>query len=428
MDTMNSFPSTSLLRRTILLASATALLLGTAGSYAPSASATPLPIWDTTPTPAFYHTTQAQQGMKHGTHIRSQRVYGNPVLGSHRAYRTVFASRNTFNRPITGSAAVVLPQQVKAGTPIVVINDMINSLGRSCQPSFALDAKRGSVYIQQNKRAYKEALGYLKRGWAVILPDFLGMNSEYGANIMSGRVILDAVEAATNSTIFGLHTSKAVLTGYSGGGMATMYAAAQQPFYSPRSHIIAAAAGGAPVDLPWMVGLFQKLGNIPNPAFGYATGVLIGMEREYGSHRMNVYGHMTPLGKNIVRKSRSLCHDQMLKLSENQTPKTMFGMTDLLSMKDMVAVGRENSLTYYKPIPTMPLFIYGAYTDIGVPLSLMQRVVIRYKKERPQLPIVFAPQIGPNHMDAFRQAQPLVRQWTADRFAGKPAPNTAIAF
>ena len=97
-------------------------------------------------------------------------------------------------------------------------------------------------------------------------------------------------------------------------------------------------------------------------------------------------------------------------------------------MQDLVKVGRENSLTYYRPIPTMPLFIYGAYTDIGVPLSLMQRVVIRYKKARPQLPIVFAPQIGPNHMDAFRQAQPLVQRWMADRFAGKPAPNTAIAF
>lgn len=416
------------LRRTGVLIAATALLASTTTALTPTASAAPQPIWDDSPTPAFYQTTQAQRGMKHGTLIRSQRVYGNPVLGSHRAYRTVFASRNTFNKPITGSAAVVLPTKVKAGTPIVVINDMINSLGRSCQPSFALDAKRGNVYTKQNERAYKEALGYLKRGWAVILPDFLGMNGEYGANIMSGRVILDAVDAATNSNIFGLRTSKAVLTGYSGGGMATMYAAAQQPFYSPRSHIIAAAAGGTPVDLPWMVGLFQKLGNIPNPAFGYATGVLIGMEREYGSHRMNVYGRMTPLGKSIVRKSRTLCHDEMLKLSENQTPKTMFGVTDLLSMQDLVKVGRENSLTYYRPIPTMPLFIYGAYTDIGVPLSLMQRVVIRYKKARPQLPIVFAPQIGPNHMDAFHQAQPLVQRWMADRFAGKPAPNTAIAF
>lgn len=415
------------LRRAGTLMVAAALLAGTTTALAPAASAAPQPIWDNSPTPAFYQTTQSQRSMKHGTLIRSQRVYGNPVLGSHRAYRTVFASRNTFNKPITGSAAVVLPPKVKPGTPIVVINDMINSLGRSCQPSFALGAKRGNVYAKQNQRAYKEALGYLNRGWAVILPDFLGLNGEYGANIMSGRIILDAVEAATTTNIFGLRTSKAVLTGYSGGGMTTMYAAAQQPFYSPRSHVIAAAAGGAPVDLPWMIGFFQKLGNIPNPAFGYATGVLIGMEREYGAKRMNIYGRMTPLGKSIVRKSRSLCQDQMLKASENQTPMSMFGMRDLLSMKDAVAVGRENSLTYYRHIPTMPLFIYGAYTDIGVPLSLMQKVVIRYKKERPQLPIVFAPQIGPNHMDAFHQAQPMVQRWMADRFAGKPAPNTAFA-
>ena len=95
------------LRRTGVLIAATALLASTTTALTPTASAAPQPIWDDSPTPAFYQTTQAQRGMKHGTLIRSQRVYGNPVLGSHRAYRTVFASRNTFNKPITGSAAVV---------------------------------------------------------------------------------------------------------------------------------------------------------------------------------------------------------------------------------------------------------------------------------------------------------------------------------
>ncbi|MFY9189886.1 MAG: lipase family protein [Lawsonella sp.] len=387
-----------------------------------------LPIWDHTPLPSFYRLSPQQQAKPHGTLIRWDKQWSPYKTRS--VHRLVFSSRDSFNRPITGSAALILPKQptkvkgyAKTGayTPIVVINDMINSLGTRCQPSFALTSN-DNEHRSQNKRVYEEAEDYIVRGWAVLIPDFLGMFGEYGANIMSGRIVLDAIAAATNTKAFGLYNSRAIVTGYSGGGMASMYAAAQQPTYAPGSNLLAVAAGGTPVDLPWMVDFFSKLGPIPNPVFGYGTGVLMGLQREYGE-RIRVYDRLTENGKKVFRASRSLCHDEMLEASSGESFPSMFAVDDIASSPDILAAGKANSLTYYAPIPKVPLYIYGAYTDIAVPLSLMEKVVNRYRSKTPSLPIWFRPQLGPNHMDAFNQAQPEIQQWMKNLFAGKKAPS-----
>lgn len=387
-----------------------------------------LPIWDTTPLPYFYKLSKKQQATPHGTLIRWDKQWS--PYNSRAVHRLVFSSRDTFNRPITGSAALILPQQptkvkgyAKTGayTPLVVVNDMINSLGTACQPSFVLTSNKPEQ-LSHNKRVYQEAEDYLVRGWAVLIPDFLGMFGEYGANIMSGRIVLDAIAASTTTNTFGLHNSRAIVTGYSGGGMASMYAAAQQPSYAPHSNLLAVAAGGTPVDLPWMVSFFSKLGPIPNPVFGYGTGVLMGLQREYGE-RVRIYDRLTENGKKVFRASRSLCHDEMLAASSGESFLSMFKDTDVTNKPDILEAGKANSLAYFAPIPQVPLYIYGAYTDIAVPLSLMEKVVNRYRSKSPSLPIWFRPQVGPNHMDAFNQAQPEVQRWMKSLFAGHKAPS-----
>ncbi|WQD13261.1 MAG: hypothetical protein U1U88_001465 [Lawsonella clevelandensis] len=117
----------------------------------------------------------------------------------------------------------------------------------------------------------------------------------------------------------------------------------------------------------------------------------------------------------------------MLKLSENQTPKTMFGVTDLLSMQDLVKVGRETPhlLPAYPHDAPVHLRRLHRHWCTAQPDAARRHPL---QESTPPASHRVRTQIGPNHMDAFRQAQPLVQRWMADRFAGKPAPNTAIAF
>ena len=58
------------------------------------------------------------------------------------------------------------------------------------------------------------------------MPDYLGPNVAYGAAKLSGMVTLDSVRALQRAPELGLGQSPIALAGYSGGGLATAWAAA----------------------------------------------------------------------------------------------------------------------------------------------------------------------------------------------------------
>lgn len=90
------------------------------------------------------------------------------------------------------------------------------------------------------------------RQFSVLTPDLLGNSMMYGANIASGRLILDAMRALQqDGKKLGYVDPTFVMQGFSGGAMASASAALQMTKYAPSlvKKTNGIFMGGTPVDM-----------------------------------------------------------------------------------------------------------------------------------------------------------------------------------
>lgn len=132
----------------------------------------------------------------------------------------------------------------------------------------------------------------LTQGYDVVIPDTEGQKANFAAGPEYGTNTLDSIRAATRSPETGLHSDTAFgLMGYSGGSIATNWAAALAPGYAPdvNRKLVGYAEGGLLVDpahnLKYVDGSLAWSGVIPMS--------VIGVSRSYGidlSSYLNGYG------------------------------------------------------------------------------------------------------------------------------------------
>jgi pimeloyl-ACP methyl ester carboxylesterase len=92
---------------------------------------------------------------------------------------------------------------------------------------------------------------FLTQGYSIIIPDTEGEKADFSAGPEYGMYTLDAIRAASNAKATGLSKSAKVgLIGYSGGAIATGWAAALAPTYAKdvNRRIVGIAEGGILVD------------------------------------------------------------------------------------------------------------------------------------------------------------------------------------
>ncbi len=88
-------------------------------------------------------------------------------------------------------------------------------------------------------------------GYNIIIPDTEGETADFAAGPEYGMTTLDSIRAATHTPTTGLQpTSPVAMIGYSGGAIATNWAAQLAPSYAPdvNQHLVGAAEGGVLVD------------------------------------------------------------------------------------------------------------------------------------------------------------------------------------
>jgi hypothetical protein len=122
---------------------------------------------------------------------------------------------------------------------------------------------------------------FLLAGYTVVVPDTEGQTADFAAGPEYGTNTLDSLRAAKSASSVSLSNSaKVVLIGYSGGAIATEWAAELAPTYAPdlNKNLIGATMGGVLVhpahNLPYVEG---------TPIWaGVAPMALIGIARSYG--------------------------------------------------------------------------------------------------------------------------------------------------
>ena len=194
----------------------------------------------------FYRPPAGFESQPPGTVLASRPVtvtgLGLPVPVD--AQQALFRTTDAKDAPTTAVGTLMVPRSPYPGArPLVSYQPATDSLGDQCNPSYKL-------------RAGTEAelplmMQALEQGWAVVVTDYEGPQSAFAAGRMAGHAVLDGIRAAEALPGTGLTGEKTPvgLWGYSGGGLATSWAAELQPGYAPELDIAGVASGGTPADM-----------------------------------------------------------------------------------------------------------------------------------------------------------------------------------
>lgn len=219
-----------------------------------------------------------------------------PIQATQLLYRTADEQGN----PSATVTTVAVPPEATAAPNVVAYLSFYDSLSDKCDPSYTLTggdpgAKNTTLTnVEQGLVAQ-----YYANGWVVTVPDFEGTALHWTAGHEAGYGTLDAVRATENFLKLPA-TTKAALSGYSGGSIAGEWASELQPAYAPELNLVGSALAGIPVDfahnLTYIQGSQVWSGIIP--------AVLVALSRAYG---INLDTYLSDRGRQLAASVADQC-------------------------------------------------------------------------------------------------------------------------
>lgn len=349
-----------------------------------------------------------------GTVLRERSAQMRALPGAivpHTARQFMVRSTDSAGRPIAVTATLVLPHTEGPDDPlpVVVYNMAIDSLGARCTPSYRMVHDAVDIDVPPMLPVL------LARGWAVLVPDHQGPNMAYAAGRLAGHAVLDSVRGM-RTVAPDLAGAPLAMTGYSGGAIATGWAAQLQPTYAPDVQFVGAAAGGLPADLSLLRATMN--GQLGSGLFLAAT---LGLAREYPqllvlANPLTAALATTPL-KDQCTIALALTGVAMVPVEAFATAPDPFDDPRVRRVLDDNRLGRQ--------IPRAPMYLYHGSPQVflgdefipesGV-LALQQQWCAGGAN------VAYAPVWG-EHLTAAVAGAPAMLDWIADRLAGVPAPQ-----
>ncbi|MCW2787521.1 MAG: hypothetical protein JWP74_4038 [Marmoricola sp.] len=308
-------------------------------------------------------------------------------------------SNDSHGQPAAVSATVVTPL-VGVRHELLAYQMATDSLGAKCEPSYTL--RSGT-----EKEAAVVALA-VASGLTVVVPDHEGPRNAYAAGRMAGHAVLDSIRGALalpTSKLTGAGTEVGMM-GYSGGAIATGWAAQLQPTYAPELDVVGIASGGTPADLE------AAGGAIDGSAFGgLFMGAAIGMSREYPELRsiLNAKG---------VAFADTIKDDCVTGLASHPfvSIKQFSDSPDPLRTPVAQAVLADNKLGH--GAPTAPYYLWQSKHDELIPWSSVNQLDKDWCANGAK--VRFVTNNTSEHISGVVEMVPTALPWLLARFAGKP--------
>ncbi|WP_432420406.1 lipase family protein [Nocardia neocaledoniensis] len=233
------------------------------------------------PDDPFYLAPPDLAGLAPGTVVRTRSVeialFGL-VPQRISAWQLLYRTCDLDGEPEVSVTTVLLPWDADPleSRPLVSFQCAIDAVAPQCFPSYAL--RRGARTVGSIAPLELPIIAMaLRQGWAVSVPDHEGLGGRFGAAREPGYRALDGIRAASGFAPLGLGPANPVaLWGYSGGGLATAWAAELAAEYAPELNIVGAVAG-SPVGDP--AAAFVRLNG--GWFAGFPAAFVAGLRRAY---------------------------------------------------------------------------------------------------------------------------------------------------
>lgn len=327
-------------------------------------------------------------------------------------YRTV----NQLGQPSATVATVIPPPTPIGSTRLLSYQTAYDGVASTCRPSYALQP--GNSGGNSIVTAESGLIGaYLLQGYTVVTSDYQGPSDDFGAGQEEGHGTLDAIRAAETQLGSQPGSTPTGLVGYSGGSIASMWAAQLAPEYAPELKLIGVAAGGIPTDfehnLGYIGGSEDWAGAIPAVGLGLARG-----------SRIDLGKMLSDRGREVAAKVQQGCLDPGgfpgLTLEDMLKPE----YKDFRKVPSLVKVFNE-SIMGRDGTPNIPLTM-AVGNDDGTGDSVMiakdvQELAHTYCDRG--LSVQFTELTGMDHTAAFAGFAPIAVSFLQQRFAGLPATS-----
>ena len=337
------------------------------------------------------------------------------------AWQLLYRTTDLHGAPQVAVTTVLLPWDTDptAARPLLSYQCAIDAVAARCFPSYAL--RRGARALGAVPPWELLLLaGVLARGWAVSIPDHEGTDGHWGAPREPGYCTLDGIRAALNFAPLGLEASIPVgLWGYSGGGLATSWAAEMAAEYAPELNLVGAALG-SPVGDP--ASAFTRLNATLHA--GLPALFVAGLRRVYPELERTTRRHVNADGlARLASIEQMTTTAAVVRLARHDLDKyTDIPLADLLAQPEMLRV--FDDIQPGQHAPSAPLFVVQAVHDEIINIDDVDGQVQRYVTAGAH--VTYRRDRLSEHLSLHPLATPVTLNWLADRFAGKalPEPDT----
>lgn len=259
--------------------------------------------------------------------------------------------------------------------------------------------------------------GLLLAGYAVVIPDYIGLGTE-GAHTYMNRAaqahaVLDGVRAARHLEGAGLGQSPVALAGYSQGGAATGAAAELASSYAPELPIKGAAVGAMAGDLRDVPALMD--GGLYAVALAYA---LTSVEAAYG---LDLGDYFTDAGLARLRDAADTCMLQGLVafgftrwrsyLKDGGT------LTEAIDGRPVLAAAITEQRIGVERKPGFPTLVTHSLLDDAIPYASGRAAARRWCNQ--DAPVRFSSNLAPGHVGGAVVSYAESLGFLADRFRGR---------
>lgn len=295
----------------------------------------------------------------------------------------------------------------------------IDAVTSRCFPSYAL--RRGArAFGSLAQWEYLLMAAALAEGWVVSVPDHEGRDGMWGTPHEPGYRVLDGLRATLSFETFGLSDDSQVgLWGYSGGGLASAWAAEVHEEYAPELNVVGAVLGSPVGNLG---NTFRRL-NGSNLAALPAL-VVAALAKSFPGLNRVVEEHATDHGRSMLQALEHMTTvEAIIRLFRTDMDQWVVPpLDDVLESPEVQEV--FEAIRLGSTVPGLPLLIVQAVHDSVIHIDDIDELAHTYADGGAQL--TYHRDMFSEHMLLHPMSAPMTLRWLTDRFAGRPAKEHII--
>ncbi|KAI7969807.1 hypothetical protein EIK77_006755 [Talaromyces pinophilus] len=251
-----------------------------------------------------------------------------------------------------------------------------NSPTVDASPSWTLSTELNSTF--------SDIAALLEQGWYVSVTDFEGPNATFAVGVAEGHAVLDGLRAVTESSSSpACERSKAWkigLWGYSGGSIASEFAAELRATYAPEIEIAGVAIGGLPTPVAAVLKAVNKspyAGLIVSGIWGYANAFPV-----VESYLLSRLTDEAKVSGNFTA-GRNMTIIQIFATYPNVDVYSYFigGEDDIFASPLLQHFWDTQGTMGVHGLPDMPMYVYKAIEDLLAPVQDTDTLVDKYCAE-----------------------------------------------